>query len=111
MQLFHFGFQRGAAHAIAHQQQVQHIRPAAARILYRRDDGLQALGGGKSAGKHQVEPPAELRLQSGIRLRNGVKILAVLRDHSNFLRRHTGALAQPLLQRLTHGNQSVGLLI
>ena len=24
---------------------------------------------------------------------------------------HSGALAQPLLQRLTHGNQSVGLLI
>ena len=100
-----------AAHAVAHQQQVQCFRPGGAGVQHGVNDHVQALRRGEGAGKYQVEPPGKPFFQRWIRLRHGVEILAVLRDDRHFRRRFPGAGAQPFLQRLAHGNQPVAPLV
>ena len=90
---------------------MQSVCAAAAGGSHRLQNGGQALGRGKGAGKHQIEPSAEPFPQRGILHRDGVEILAVLWDDRHFVCGFSGSGAQPLLQRLAHGDQAVGFFV
>ena len=78
MEFFSQGLQALAAHAVAHQQQMQVFGPGSAGIQHGAQHHIQALCRGKRAGEHQVESSGKAGFQLWVMAGDSVKILAVL---------------------------------
>ena len=103
--------QRGAAHAVAHQQQTQICKALLPGDADGPDHRFEALGRAEIAGEHQPERLAQLFLQRRRVGRPGVEILAVLRDHRDLLLRLFAHLGQAAAERTAHGDQAVGAAV